>query len=70
MNQNGSAWQSLYSDAVAELDPIQLLEKIEAAQKAIGARLKDAVNPINANEQQAIEDARYNLHFLKKHPAA
>jgi hypothetical protein len=70
VNQNGSAWQSLYSDAVAELDPIQLLEKIEAAQKAIGARLKDAVNPINANEQQAIEDARYNLHFLKKHPAA
>jgi hypothetical protein len=70
VNQNGSAWQSLYNDAVAELDPIKLLQKIEAAQKAIGSRLEDAVNPINANEQQAIEDARYNLHFLKKHPAA
>lgn len=68
-----SAWQSLYNDAVAELDRIKLLPKIEAAQKAIGDRLEGALhgrNPINANEQQAIKDARYNLHYLKKHPAA
>ena len=72
-NQNCSNWQSLYNDAVAELDPPLLLQKIEAAQKAIGDRLEDALhgrNPINADELQLIEDARHNLHFLKKHPAA
>jgi hypothetical protein len=40
-NENGGNWQSLYNDAVAELDPIRLLDKIEAAQKAIGNRLAD-----------------------------
>jgi hypothetical protein len=70
--QNGN-WQSLDNDAVVELDRIKLMERIAATQRAIGDRLEDALqgrNPINANERQAIEDARYNLHFLKKHPAA
>jgi hypothetical protein len=72
-NQNGSNWLTLYNDAVAELDPIKLLDKIEVAQKAIGDRLEDALhgrNPINANERQLIENARHNFCFLKKHPAA
>jgi hypothetical protein len=72
-NQNGSNWESFYNDAVAELDPTKLLDKIGAAQRAIGDRLEDALhgrNPIDGDERQAIEDARYNLHFLKKHPAA
>jgi hypothetical protein len=68
VSQNGD-WQTLYYDAVVELDPIKLLDKIEAAQKAIGVRIRDA-HAIDANEQQLIEDARHNLHFLKKHPAA
>jgi hypothetical protein len=70
--QNGN-WQSLYNDAVVELDPIALLQKIEAAQKAIGNRMEDAFlgrNPIDGNERELIEDARRNLYFLKKHPAA
>jgi hypothetical protein len=70
--QNGN-WRSLYNDAVVELDRIKLLERIAATQRAIGDRLEDASqgrNPIDANERQLIEDARYNLHFLKKHPAA
>jgi hypothetical protein len=70
--QNGN-WQSLYNDAMVELDRIKLLERIAAVQRAIGDRLEDALqgrNPIDANERQLIEDARYNLHFLKKHPAA
>jgi hypothetical protein len=76
VNQNGSAWQSLYDDAVAEFDQLQhynCCKKFGAAQRAIGDRLQDALhgrNPIDADERQAIEDARYNLHFLKKHPAA
>jgi hypothetical protein len=73
VNQNYSAWKLLYNDAVVELDRIALLAKIEMAQKAIGDRLDDALhgrNPINVDEQQAIEDARHNLYFLKKHPAA
>jgi hypothetical protein len=66
---NNGDWQTLYYDAVAELDPVQLLQKIEAAQRAIGDRLREA-HPINADEQRAIEDARHNLNFLKRHPAA
>ena len=67
--RNNGDWQTLYYDTVVELDPIKLLDKIEAAQKAIADRLKNAMNPIIANEQQAIENARRNLYFLKKHPA-
>ena len=70
--QNGN-WLTRYNDALVELDPIKLLDKIEAAQKAIGDRLEDALhsrNPINGNERELIEDARRNLYFLKKHPAA
>jgi hypothetical protein len=75
MSENGNGWQSLYNDAVVELDRIKLLQKIELAHKAIGNRMEDAMLgrlPIEAAERQAIEDARYNhnLHFLKKHPAA
>ena len=62
-------WQTLHYDAVAELDPIKLLQKIEAAQKGIGERLRDAP-VIDVNEQQLIEEAQRNLCFLKKHPAA
>jgi hypothetical protein len=53
--RNNGDWQTLYYDTVVELDPIKLLDKIEAAQKAIADRLKNAMNPINANEQQVIE---------------
>jgi hypothetical protein len=66
---NNGDWQKLYYDALVELDPVTLLRKIEAAQRAIGDRLSEA-HPINADEQQLIEDARHNLHFLKRHPTA
>ena len=72
MNKNGD-WQALYYDAVVELDRAQLLQKIELAHKAIGNRMEDDLLgrlPIDAAERQAIEDARCNLYFLKKHPAA
>jgi hypothetical protein len=65
--QNGN-WLTLYNDAVVELDPIKLLDKIEAAERAIAGRLRE--RPIDDTEQQLIEDARHNLYFLKKHPAA
>jgi hypothetical protein len=39
VSDNGD-WQTLYYDAVVELDPIKLLDKIEVAQKAIADRLK------------------------------
>jgi hypothetical protein len=29
MSENGNGWQSLYNDAVVELDRIKLLQKIE-----------------------------------------
>ena len=54
-HQNGSHWESLYNDAIAELDPIKLLDKIAVAERAIGVRLEDALhgrNPIDANERQ------------------
>lgn len=68
-HEDGSAWQSLYNDAVFELNPIALLQKIEAAQGAIVDRLRDTGSPIDAKEQELIEEARHNLYFLKKHPA-
>ena len=73
MSENGNGWQSLYNDAVAELDRAKLLQKIELAHKAIGNRMEDAMLgrlPIEAAERRAIADARHNLYFLKKHPAA
>ncbi|HWY59779.1 MAG TPA: hypothetical protein VNZ03_35275 [Terriglobales bacterium] len=72
MNQDRD-WQTLYYDAVGELDRARLLQKIELAHKAIGHRMEDDLLgrlPIEAAERQAIEDARHNLYFLKKHPAA
>jgi hypothetical protein len=41
----------LYYDAVVELDPLKLLQKIEAAQKAIGDRLREAhpITPLSSN---------------------
>jgi hypothetical protein len=69
VSDNGD-WRALYYDAVVESDPIKLLDKIEAAQKAIDDRLKNAIDPINANEQELIEEAQQNLYFLRKHPAA
>ena len=64
-----SEWQRLYYDAIVELDPIRLLDKIDTAQKAIGDRLMES-HAIDSNEQQSIEEAQRNLYFLKKHPAA
>jgi hypothetical protein len=49
--RNNGDWQTLYYDTVVELDPIKLLDKIEAAQKAIADRLKNAMNPINAYQR-------------------
>jgi hypothetical protein len=40
MSENGNGWQSLYNDAVAELDRAKLLQKIELAHKAIGNEWK------------------------------
>jgi hypothetical protein len=36
MSNIGNDWQTLYYDAVVELDPLQLQQKIEAAQIAVG----------------------------------
>jgi|SRR5579872_4951877 len=72
-NEPNSRLQTLYNNAVVELDPTLLLQKIEAAQRAILDRLDDALHgrdPINDDEEQAIEDARRNLYSLKRHPAA
>ncbi len=69
-HEDGSVWQSLYNDAVFELNPIALLQKIEAAQRVIADRLKDMGNPIDAHERELIEEAQQNLYFLRKHPAA
>jgi hypothetical protein len=55
------------------IGPSKTTAKIELAHKAIGNRMEDAMLgrlPIEAAERQAIEDSRYNLWFLKKHPAA
>jgi hypothetical protein len=73
VDQNNGDWQSLYSDALIELDQTKLRQKIEAAEQAIGERLTAALHgrlPLEAKEQAAIEDARHFLRYLKDHPAA
>jgi hypothetical protein len=59
VSDNGD-WRALYYDAVVELDPIKLLDKIEAAQKAIDDRLKNAIGQIG----RAIARPNWSLSFF------
>jgi hypothetical protein len=73
VNQNSSNWKAFYQDALLELDPEKMPQKIDAAQNAIADRVEDGLHgrcPIGPAERQRIADARHYLSYLKEHPAA
>ena len=57
-------WQSLYSAALSESDPIKLNGRIEAARHAIRQRLDDLTDSINQRERRQLEDALHVLFTL------
>ena len=73
MSENSNSWKTFYQDALLELDPEKMPQKIDAAQNAIADRVEDGLQgrrPIGAAEQQRIADARHYLSYLERHPAA
>lgn len=63
MSENG--WQELYKAAILELDPMQLQDRVKAAESAINARASLGVQ-ISRAEQRAMDDALSALRMLKR----
>jgi hypothetical protein len=60
-------WQKEYQDALIEVDPAKLGERIEVAEAAINRRLQQlSQNSDHHTERQVIEDALRSLRFMKK----
>jgi hypothetical protein len=56
-------WQQVLLEAFMEFNSKQLPSKIDAAQRAISARLSD-VSPADLDERLALRDALRSLHVL------
>jgi hypothetical protein len=65
-------WQELYAAALLETDWSKIEEKIQAAENAIKARLREfSMNHCGTPEEnQAIEDGLNGLDILRKEVAA
>lgn len=63
LSENG--WQELYKAAILELDPMQLQDRVKAAESAINARASLGVQ-ISRAEQRAMDDALSALRMLKR----
>jgi hypothetical protein len=68
---NGYEWQKQVRDALLELDPKALLQKVADAETAIFERLQalakvDGSQSDNAQERQALQDAVNSLRVLKR----
>ena len=62
-------WYQLYTSAVAELDPMRLIERVEATEAAIRGRLRDLqYDSDHHDERQRMADARRTLAFLRRRP--
>lgn len=57
------SWQQAVLDALMELRPERLPLKVNAAQRAIAARLRNP-NPPDLDEQLALQDASRSLQVL------
>jgi hypothetical protein len=59
-------WQKPYHDALLELNPQKLVQRVSAAETAILSRLQEIrIGSDNRVEAQAIEDALNGLRVLK-----
>ena len=63
-------WQKSYHDALLELNPQKLAQRVNEAETAILSRLQELRIGSNSRlEAQAIEDALYGLRVLKNETA-
>jgi hypothetical protein len=58
------SWQTLYSAALSESDPVRLTGRIEAARHAIHQRLDHIDDSSSPRERQQLEDALHVLFTL------
>jgi len=66
--QNQSLWKQVYQEAVFELDHGHLRPKLEAARKAIEARLSEMFSRGGTyREFMELGDAQRTIHYLEKH---
>ena len=62
-------WYGLYASAVLELEPKQVIERVDAAEAAIHGRLRDLkYDSDHHEERQLIADAQRTLSFLRHCP--
>jgi hypothetical protein len=62
-------WYRLYTAAVVELDPKQLIERVDATEAAIHGRLRDLQYDSDHHEERRLmEDAQRTLAFLRRCP--
>ena len=68
MNEGKSQpWYRLYASAVLELDPKQLIERVDASEEAIHGRLRDLQYDSNHHEErQLMADAQHTLALLRR----
>jgi hypothetical protein len=70
-NLNDSGWQKPYLDAMLEMNPDQLKDRVASAEAAIQLRLRElADSPDSQAERQCLADARNGLSVLKKETPA
>jgi hypothetical protein len=63
-------WQKTYQDALLELNPQKLVQRVSAAETAILSRLQEIrIGSDSRMEAQAIEDALNGLRVLKNETA-
>ena len=66
-----SSWQKPYLDAMLEMDPDRLKDRVASAEAAIQLRLRElADSPDSQAERQCLADARNGLLVLKKETSA
>jgi hypothetical protein len=65
-----SQWQKPYHDALLELNPQKLVQRVNEAERAILSRLQEVrIGSDSRMEAQAIEDALNALRVLKNETA-
>ena len=63
-------WQKTYHDALLELNPQKLIQRVNEAERAILSRLQEMrIGSDSRMEAQAIEDALSGLRVLKNETA-
>jgi hypothetical protein len=68
---NYSGWQKPYLDAMLEMNPDRLKDRVASAEAAIQLRLRElADSPDSQAERQCLADARNGLLVLKKETSA